>query len=457
MTGALGPAAFLGRRDPHGSGGGRPYPPCDGGTSSDVVVAAVRALLRTTTPHDVHAVITTAVRDLGGAVVPARLEPDALLPLDVSLGCGEPLLPVAERLSVAAMELERLLPRLVDDARAALARLPVRPASTGGARRAGEDERAVFLQLLSGGDRDAAVSTVRRLLTDGVGAWSVAEDVLAPAMREVGERWYDGRWSVADEHAATGVVEACAAVLPQPDTGPRVVFAAPEGEWHALPGRLAAAAADVRATVLGPGLPAAALQRCLETAPPDAVALSVTMATSLLPAVAAVRAAHAAGVPVVAGGRALGRDGARARALGADAWAPSAGALVGALQDLRPGAGAPEVPHEAVLADAVDAGVLRLALDRQAAVSPWVRGTSSRQERRSLEVLRWTTRHAAAAHAVGDAGVLAELLTWLDARLAARGVPDAVLPDGCRYLADALEPQVPDVAALVRASAEALR
>jgi methanogenic corrinoid protein MtbC1 len=457
MTGALGPASFVGRREPHRPDRVRGYPPCEGGTSADVVLAATRALLRAATPHDVHAVVTTAVRDLGGAVVPARFEPDALLPLDLSLGCGEPLLPVADPLSVPAMELVRLLPGLVEDARLALTGLPVRLPRTGGEGRAGDPERTAFLDLLAGGDRDAAVATVRRFLADGVAPWSVADDVLAPAMREVGERWYDGRWSVADEHAATAVVEACLAVLPQADAGPRVLFAAPEGEWHALPGRLAAVVADVRGAVLGPGLPAAALQRCLETAAPAAVALTVTMATSLLPAAEAVRAAHAAGVPVLVGGRALGRDGSRAAALGADAWAPSAALLPEVLRDLEPVGADPQVPDEALLADAVDEAVLRLALERQAAAAPWVRSMSPVQVQRSLEDLRWITRHAAAAHAVDDVGVLAELLTWLDALLTARGVPATVLPDSCRYLADALEPQVPSVADLVRAAAEALR
>lgn len=88
------------------------------------LLAATRALLLAATPEQVAAVVATLVHDLGGALVPARFVPDdSALPLDVSLGLSEPVLPWAEPVSVAAMRLTRLVPAFVEDARAVLSRL----------------------------------------------------------------------------------------------------------------------------------------------------------------------------------------------------------------------------------------------------------------------------------------------------------------------------------------------
>ena len=88
-----------------------------------VLLAAMRALLRAKDSHDVVDVVATLVRDMGGAVVPARLEPRDALPVDVSLGESEPLVPVAAAVSVARVRLERVLPTFVDDARTTVERL----------------------------------------------------------------------------------------------------------------------------------------------------------------------------------------------------------------------------------------------------------------------------------------------------------------------------------------------
>jgi MerR family transcriptional regulator, light-induced transcriptional regulator len=448
----LGPASFLGRREPARPGGRRPYPAPEPRDAGEVLLRAARALLHAADAEQVRAVVRTAVGDLGGAVVPARLEPQAVVPLDLSLGAGEPLLAVADPLSVEAMELGRVLPGLLDDARAALARLVDRGRSAHDRRRAGAEDLAAYLACVVAGDRRAAVAHVRRLLEDGVPPASVAEDVLAAAQREVGRRWYDGRWSVADEHAATAVAEAAVTVLPAPRGGPQVVFAAPEGEWHALPARLAAVVAGVDATVLGPGLPGRDLQRYLEARRPAALALSCTSAADLPAAVDAVRAAHEAGVPVVAGGRALGGDDRRARRLGADAWLPSPAGLSAAVADLQPHGRAPELPPEVLRTGAVDDAVLRLAVERHAAASPALRAAGPRPEADAVQDLRWIARHAAAALLVDDVALLDEAVAWVRHR-PGPGAGEHLVPDACSYLADVLEPEAPRAADLVREAA----
>lgn len=120
----LGPAALL-PRAPYGSRdrGARPYarpsgPDPDG---REVLHAATRALLAVRSRQEAAAVLQTAVRDLGGAVVPAWLEPRGALPVDVSLGVTEPLVIVVEPGSLAALHLTTALPALVEDAMAAAA------------------------------------------------------------------------------------------------------------------------------------------------------------------------------------------------------------------------------------------------------------------------------------------------------------------------------------------------
>lgn len=88
-----------------------------------VALAAARALLRVDTRADAAAVLHDAIRDLCGRVVPADADEDGALPLDVSLGVGEPSVVVPGGSSpVVAERLRRQLPTLLDDALAAAAR-----------------------------------------------------------------------------------------------------------------------------------------------------------------------------------------------------------------------------------------------------------------------------------------------------------------------------------------------
>ncbi len=99
-------------------------------------LAATRALLTAATPEEVAAILATLVHDLGGGLLPARLDVRGVaLPLDVSLGLSEPKLAWAEPVSVAAMRLESVLPLFVEDARVVLSRLQAqarRARGTGG-------------------------------------------------------------------------------------------------------------------------------------------------------------------------------------------------------------------------------------------------------------------------------------------------------------------------------------
>ena len=97
-------------------------PPADSGTGDAVALAATRALLAVQTREEAAAVLRTAVNDLGGGVVPARLAGPDCVHVDVSLGVGEPQVVHVDPMSLAAMRLTHHLPFLVQDALQAAAR-----------------------------------------------------------------------------------------------------------------------------------------------------------------------------------------------------------------------------------------------------------------------------------------------------------------------------------------------
>ena len=88
--------------------------------TSVVVLDTVRALLRAQTEEEVVRAVIEAVRDLGGRVAPPTGRSDEL-PLDLTFGIGDPLIPRgdADTLEVLARE----LPLLAEDAAIALARV----------------------------------------------------------------------------------------------------------------------------------------------------------------------------------------------------------------------------------------------------------------------------------------------------------------------------------------------
>lgn len=80
-------------------------------------------LLRASDVTEVSAALQHFVRRVGGDLGEAAVQDDYVLPVDLALGSASPLLPRAERGSVARMRLEVALPLLVEDARVVAHRL----------------------------------------------------------------------------------------------------------------------------------------------------------------------------------------------------------------------------------------------------------------------------------------------------------------------------------------------
>lgn len=315
-----------------------------------------------------------------------------------------------------------------------------------------------FFESLSQVDPQRASRLVLDLLDDGVPVARICEEVLRPAQVRVGQMWEQGEWGVADEHAATAVTESAVVSLTAAVPRPRparlhVAVACAEGEWHTLPARMLGAVAQAggaQVTVLGPSMPAAHLGDRLAAGDVDVLAVSCTLPTNLVGAARSVGAAHDAGVPVVVGGRAFSGREQRAWAIGADAFAEDAAALLGPPPAL---AGRPVVvPHEVLLLDDVHPDVVDLALDRLVAAHPQLARREPHALSSTREDLRWMARYAGAAVLTGDATVLDELLQWL-VRLRAGRVPREVVATSARLVAETVEPSAPRGAELLTAAA----
>lgn len=324
-----------------------------------------------------------------------------------------------------------------------------------------------YFAALAAADARAATAVVRRALAHGDSPKQLMTDVLAPAQRETGQLWMTDKWTVADQHAATSITEQVLTLLtPAATVKPatkRVVFACAEGEWHSLPARLAGELArsdDLEVAFLGGGTPAGQLQRHLREHPPQALALSVTMPTNLIAASRSIRAAHAEGVPVVVGGAAWGQGRHRARKLGAQIRLDDPRDLFAVLEDISipaEGHGPPEILVEALLLDVPAREPLMLALERQCAGSARMGSMTSSQRDLSITDLEWLARHAAASVACDDPAIVGELLAWRFELLVPRKVPAAELIDSCYYLADAIEPEAPLAAGILRQEADHAR
>lgn len=318
--------------------------------------------------------------------------------------------------------------------------------------------RAV-LDLVAARRRTDVVEIVRTAVREqGVDA---TVRMLADVQQEVGRRWQTQQWSVADEHAATGIIDlalSVAAVDAPANIRPqgRATVACAEGEWHVLPPRMLAEQLRVRGwdvVFLGASMPAEHLRTFLAEGPPAPLVLSCSVSMFLPGARRSIAAAHASGIPVLAGGAGFGSSPGRALTLGADGWA---GDVEGAVDVLarwldRPpelSTASPDATEQDELArcrsDVVDGAVAALA-NR----FPQVDAYSHWQRARTREDLDYILRFVEAALLTGDDSIVTEFTAWLSDILEARGVAPGLLPGGLQVLHSLLPPHLADAKRLV--------
>ena len=293
---------------------------------------------------------------------------------------------------------------------------------------------------------------------DGIDA---AVRLLADVQREVGLRWQTQQWTVAEEHAATAIVDIALTAAALETTPPaREAVAAlvcGEGEWHGLPARMTAEqlrAAGCDVIFLGTSVPAEHVNAYLRSTPATALLVSCTVAIHLGGARRTVAAAHTAGVPVIVGGAAFDPAGRRAKAIGADACAVSAGDAARLLRTWvrePPRLAGPTVSDAAAMALAgtrptVVADAMQLLAER---LPPFTTYTQAQRER-TREDLDYIVQFVEAALLTEDETIVAEFVPWLTRVLTARDIPESVVALGLDVLHDCLDPDAAEARRILR-------
>jgi diguanylate cyclase (GGDEF)-like protein len=176
------------------------------------------------------------------------------------------------------------------------------------ARRYGEALRA--------GDPAAAGAVAAAALEAGLEVATVQSEVIAPAMRWIGELWQQGSCDVGDEHLATAITEEVlgrlftTALKRRPRSRERVMLAAVQGEHHVLGLRMAAdvlEGAGFDVLYLGADMPLAGLLKSCTAHSPAALGLSVSMPLNVPTLIWEIEAVCALDEPpaIFAAGRAL--------------------------------------------------------------------------------------------------------------------------------------------------------
>lgn len=146
----------------------------------------------------------------------------------------------------------------------------------------------------------------------------VAEEVIAPTLVEIGERWHRNEASIVQEHFATAFLRrrltALLQVYSQPASGPLAVTGSAPAEWHDVGILLVSIALrrhGWRVIYLGQNVPADQLIEQIRALRPTAVCLSATTrdrATALAGVYAAVTALPPPLPKLFFGGRAFNVD-----------------------------------------------------------------------------------------------------------------------------------------------------
>jgi methylmalonyl-CoA mutase cobalamin-binding subunit len=146
-----------------------------------------------------------------------------------------------------------------------------------------------------------------------IGSLAFLDRLVGPFLRELGERWAQGRLGVGHEHFASERVRELLArqwrPLADAATGPVLVLATPAREQHVLGLHMAAlalAANNARIVFLGANAPAAEIAAAVAHHGASAVVLSAALGIErklLETELQALRAGLLDGVPIVAGGR----------------------------------------------------------------------------------------------------------------------------------------------------------
>ena len=181
---------------------------------------------------------------------------------------------------LAALPDAQLRQLVAEDLRAAVGQPPSDNGDTAAAAAEPFLEEALStVRALDGGALQSTLNRASLVVSPG----DLIERVVVPLMRHVGELWYRGELSVAQEHLATAVVRGMLSDLALTRSplreGPTVVVATPANQMHELGALVVAATAAStgwQVTYLGANVPAQDIAATVDRTAASAVALSVT-------------------------------------------------------------------------------------------------------------------------------------------------------------------------------------
>ena len=147
--------------------------------------------------------------------------------------------------------------------------------------------------LLRADEKEAGAVLVQAYLS-GAPLTTLCDETITRAMHHIGELWFDGSITVADEHLATRVVFSAlqilsAATMPVEPTGLKAICCGIEGDLHELPVQLARIVLESEgweAQSLGPNTPLFALSEMVARQRPQLVCISARSISDLVRATA---------------------------------------------------------------------------------------------------------------------------------------------------------------------------
>jgi MerR family transcriptional regulator, light-induced transcriptional regulator len=142
----------------------------------------------------------------------------------------------------------------------------------------------MFHTLLAGCE-EAAANVLISANLQGKSPAEIFDDLICPAMRQIGELWADGKITITQEHLATRIahnaVYKLRQMLPVSETNNKLALCCGlEGDFHELPTHLVQTTLENegwQAINFGANTPLAALSKEILTMPPDLICISGTI------------------------------------------------------------------------------------------------------------------------------------------------------------------------------------
>lgn len=222
---------------------------------------------------------------------------------------------------------------------------PALPQPTKKGRAPSLSSSARFTELLLAGQEKEAAALMIHAYMEGQSLVELFDKTITDAMHEVGELWFRGKITVADEHLATRAVLSAlqglrAVVVPAEPTGMKAICCGIDGELHELPVHLAEIILETEGwdtRNLGPNTPLFSLREMVMQQRPQLVCISARNIADLDRATSEYaqlrKVTDKLGASVVLGGEGF-RDPAIRQRFPCDLYAENFAGLVGFVQRL---------------------------------------------------------------------------------------------------------------------------